>query len=167
MKSSKDVSRVTETSKKKLTPQQRKFVKNLVRTGKTCKSSELAGYHRTYGSQLMAQPHIQTAIVLAMDKAGISDDKLAKKLKQGLNAYVPPKAVGGKKYPDFYSRFKYLDMAIKIKGGYAPEKHQIESKQIVLMITPEVIKGLKDTGKITEEEAKIVEGELIDEQEEK
>lgn len=148
----------------KLTKRNRKFVEAVARTGEIGKSAISSGYHRTYGSQLMGMPKIQTALQKALEEKGVDDNKLALKLKQGLNAKTAPKKEGGKQYPDHYIRHKFLETAIKIKGGFAPEKHEIEHKQIILNITAETIKGLKDAKAITEEEAEVIEGELLEDE---
>jgi len=148
----------------KLNRKHKKFVKALAKTGDVRRSTQLAGYEDpTYGSFLQRQPHIQTALQQALEKEKLNDDKVASEIKNGLKAtYV--KKDGGQEYTDHHARHKYLDTLIKIKGGYAPEKHEIRQEKLNLIVTPDVIKGLKDAKAISKEEADVIEAEIIEEQ---
>jgi len=148
-----------------LKPNQKKFIKHKIATGNSAKAATLAGFGDPgYGSYLMKQPKIQNALQQALDKAGITDELIAKKIKQQLEAYHVKKD-GGKKYPDYHARDKGIDKVIKIKGGYAPEKHEIRQEKLVLIITPETIKGLKDAKAITEADVEVIEAEALKEEE--
>lgn len=139
---------------------QKKFVKALAQTGNVKKSASLAGYDPDYGSFLKRQPHIQTALQKAIDDAGLDDVKVTDKIDEGLKAtYV--KKDEGKKYPDFHARHKYLDTLLKIRGDYAPEKHEIRQEKLTLIITPDVLKGLKDSKSIEKDE--VIEAEIVEE----
>jgi phage terminase small subunit len=147
----------------KLNKKQKKFVKHLAETGNVTKATHLAGYsQQPYGSWLKRQPQIQTALQEALEKQELTDNKVAGEIKKGLKAtYV--KKDEGKKYPDFHARHKYLDTLIKIKGGYAPEKHEIRQEKLTLIVTPDVINGLKDAKAISDDEAEAIEAEIIEE----
>jgi len=153
---------------KKLTPKNKQFVKELIKTGgNLSRSSQNVGYHKSYGSTLMKQEKMVNALQVALSNQGLTEEHAAKVLKAGLRAYHRPGMKNGKKYPDFYTRQKYLDMFIKIIGGYAPEKHKIEHEQIILHISPETVRGLKDAKVITEEEADIIEAEIIEDKDDR
>jgi len=110
----------------------------------------------------MRQPKIQSELQLALDNAGLGNDVIASKIQEGLEAtYV--KKDGGTQYKDYHAIHKYLDMAVKIGGGYAPEKHEIKQEKLTLIVTPEVIKGLKDARAITEADLEILDAEVIEE----
>ena len=148
------------TKKKTLTGMQKKFVKNYVKTGKVSSSALKAGYKDIhYGSYLKSQPRVQTAIQTALEKAGLDDNNLAIKLKEGTEAWYVKKE-GGEHYPDYHAQAKFTDMTIKIKGGYAPEKHEIEHKQIVLNFDSATVAGLLDSKAISPKEAQAVVTEL-------
>ena len=138
---------------------QKKFIKKVVETGNYRKSADLAGYDAGYGSYLMRQPKIRTELQLALEKAGLTDDTLAEGLKEGQEATYVRKD-GGTAYPDYHARHKYYDTQIKIEGGYAPEKHEITQKKLILNITIDTIKGLKDARGDTE----VVDGELLEDE---
>jgi phage terminase small subunit len=159
-----------ETKKeKKCTKMQKRFVKNHVQTGEVYKAAKRAGFAcGSYGSALLKEPHIQTAIQQEMVRQGITDTLLSKKMKDGLNATYPAKfstegALLQQESPDMFTRKQYIDMILKVRGDYAPEKHQIESKTIVIHLNNELIKGLKDANAITEVEAEVLEAEIVDE----
>lgn len=147
-----------------LTIKQRKFVKNRLGGDNRALAARKAGFvSEGYGSFLDRQPHIQTALQLALENKGLTDDKVADVLDDGLKSFYVKKD-GGTEYPDFHAREKYLVDLIKIKGGFAPEKHEVTEKRIILMITPGFKKGLKDSGLIGEEEEKIIDAEIIKEE---
>lgn len=140
---------------KELTVRDRKFIRNVVQSGKIGQSAVRAGFHDSnYGSYLMAQPHIMTALQKAMDKAGITDGEVANKLKEGLSAAYPEQlykdgAVKQPAAPDFHTRKEYLDIALKVRGDYAPERVQVETRQVTLNITMNMAQGLIESGAIT------------------
>jgi len=137
---------------------EKKFIKSLVKTGEIGRSSVLAGFSDpTYGSKLIRNPRIASEIVKAMEKAGIDDPYLMTKLKEGCESVYPEKRASNgnitqKREPDYFTRSIYLDKALKIKGHYSPERHEILEKQIIINITPELVQGLLDTNAILPEE---------------
>ncbi len=139
---------------------EKKFVKAFLETHEIGRSAVLAGYaDPTYGSKLMRNPRILTAIQEAMEKAGIHDEYLAKKLKEGLEATYPMKyssrgRVIQEREPDYFTRAIYLDKAFRIRGDFAPEKQEVTEKRISIVITPELVKGLLDSEAISVEELK-------------
>ena len=148
-----------------LTLRQKKFVKKFIETGNQAKAAMLAGYSQPgEGSYLTKQPKIQTALQVALDNAGLTDVKVADLLKEGSKAYYVKKD-GGRKYPDFHARDKSVDKIIKIKGGYAPEKHEVMEKKLVIILSPEMRRGLIDAKAVTEAEVEVVEAEILAEEE--
>lgn len=143
-----------------LKPRMKKYVRRLAQTGEIMKAATDVGYKQgQYGSQLMKNPKIQTALQEELDALGVDKQLVVRKLKQGLNAYRVIRD-GGKKYKDFHAIHKYLDMYMKLEGHYAPEKHEIKQEKLIMVITPETIKGLKDSKAIPD---RIVEGEVVEE----
>ncbi len=142
---------------------QKKFIKNLVETGCVGESGLRAGFKdRTYGHHLLRKENVQMALMYAYEKAGITDNYIVQKIKQGMNAKYPPRKDGGKQYPDMFTRKHYLDMYFKTTGGYAPEKHEITEKKIVIVMNAETVKGLKDSKSISEEEGDYLEAEIVE-----
>ena len=147
-----------------LKPRQKKYVRRLAETGKILKSATDVGYRDPrYGSQLMMNPKILTALQKELDALGVDKALIVRKIKKGLNATRVIKD-GGKKYPDFHAQHKFLDMLLKIRGDYAPEKHEIKQERLVIVLGADMRKGLIDAEAITEEEADIIEAEIVEEE---
>lgn len=150
-----------------LNPQEKKFKKHIVQGEKVGNAALRAGYaHPGYGSFLMSQEKIQTAIKLALEKAGATDDLAAKRIKEGMSAKMPvmlykdgkPKM---KSTPDHFNRRGYIDMYMKATGGYAPEKHEVQKKVVIIQVNMDMGKGLLDAGKITKKEFEELQHEPI------
>jgi hypothetical protein len=148
----------------RLLPKMKKFARRVAKTGEILKSATDVGYKGNYGSQLMKNEKIQTAIQVEMDRQGTTTERIVEKIDEGMEAYRVIRD-GGKKYPDFHVRKEYVDIALKIRGDYAPEKHEIRQEKLILVITPETIKGLKDAGAITDDDAEVITAEAIEEEE--
>ena len=147
---------VEEKKKRKRTKKQKNFIKGVIETGSIEAGASLAGLHPKYGHELAKRPDIQTDIQLALEKEGLTDDTLAKRIKEGQKAtYV--KKDGGTKYKDFHAIHKFCDMQVKIKGGYAPEKTEHIEKRLVFDVTPDAIKAWRDGG-IPEKEIEVLMG---------
>lgn len=142
----------------------KKYVQNRLSGHNKALSARKAGFiSQGYGSFLDRQPMIQTMLQQALEKKGLTDDKVADVLDDGLKSFYVKKD-GGTEYPDFHAREKYLVDLIKIKGGFAPEKHEVTEKRIILMITPDFKKGLLDSGLIDKDGEKIIDAEIIKEE---
>ena len=142
----------------KVNVRRKKFVKNLVSGMGVGESALRAGYaHKTEGTALLREPSVLTALQTAMDKAGIDDEYLSCKIKEGLNAEYPEKlrkdgSVLQPSAPDFFVRQLYLDKALKIRGDYAPEKSIQENRTLTINLNMSMAKGLIDCGIIEPEE---------------
>jgi hypothetical protein len=101
---------------------------------------------RQYGYRMLQKVDISVSEFL--DKAGMDDIHLSKKLKEGLDATkvisvipIPPKEarpgtgdlpdansknIDFVDVPDFNVRVKYLDMAYKLKDKFPAERHKID-----------------------------------------
>jgi len=143
----------------------KKFIKNLVDGVGIGESALRAGYSdSSVGSHLLQNPEVLTALQSAMVKAGIDDEYLTSKIKEGLDAMYPEKRFKGggvmtPEAPDFFTRNLYLDKALKVRGDYAPEK-RIEQKQVLTInVNMDMARGLIDCGVIDAEEVKELNGE--------
>ena len=148
----------------RLTGQHRKFVRKRAAGESIKDSADYSGFSNQYGRELANMPIVKTAIVKAMDKAGINDHLLARKVKQGLNAKTAPRTEGGKRYDDQFVRKQWADIVFKLRGDYAPEKSESTHSEIILVINEKRIKGLRDSGAISEDEAEVLEAEVIKEE---
>ena len=105
---------------KRLTVRQRKLMKYYFE-GYTVKDAALkAGYSEssayTHGSRALRKLDECGALDERLEALGISDDYLAMMITEGLKA----KKAKGK--PDYAVRFRYLEMALKIRGALAERK---------------------------------------------
>jgi hypothetical protein len=121
----------------KLSPRDRKLIKKLA-AGKPKRKSAIEvgfppkGAHVSVSRKLKDATFVD-ALDKALEKAGLSDDNLAKKHAELLHAQKTVSAVSGKDagagtvdfvdVPDYQTQAKALDMAYKVKGKYV-EKHE-------------------------------------------
>ena len=144
------------------TVKQRKFVAELLKGKSNGAAALAAGYSEDYGSDLVKSPTIQGLLATAMAKAGIDDNLIARKLREGLDAKTPPRKEGGQQYPDQFVRKQFLDVIFKLRGDYAPEKAETVHKTINITIDKGMIEAWKDTGFITGDQDKILEAEVVE-----
>jgi hypothetical protein len=122
-----------------LTIKERKFIKAMMDHGNITQAVIDAGYkHKdrdsasSIGWNLLRKlrPHI--ADVLEM--RGIDDTRLSKIIDDGLQAQkieMVKDADGNQKFgmvTDHFIRHRYLETALKVKGGFAPEKKELTGK---------------------------------------
>lgn len=148
---------------KPLNRKQNKFKKQIL-SGKTVReASELTGYGSTYGYHLMEQPKMISALQLAMEQENIDDQFIVQRIKQGASAMIPAKFIGGKNSPDHKTRFPYVKLILNLRGDLKPEAQIVQNKQINIVMSPDFVKGLIDSKKITAIEAEVIEAEVLDE----
>jgi len=146
-------------TKKLLTKRQKKFVKKVLETGSFSRAALEAGYaNREYGIVLKNKEEIRQAILGSLAKEGITSDLIAKKIREGLEATTPKKyssrgTLLQDEAPDHFARNMYLDKVLKISGVTTqPEKVEVDqSKNVIIMMSPDLIKALVDAGAIDAE----------------
>ncbi|MEM2111667.1 MAG: terminase small subunit [Candidatus Bathyarchaeia archaeon] len=150
--------RLQKNNKPVLTPREKRFVKKVIQMNEIGKAALAAGYsHKEYGSMLLKKEHIRQAILEKMQEQGITDSYIAQKIKEGLEATYPKKFASNgsiiqENEPDYFTREKYLDKVLKITGAYDNEVKEIhEKREVVIVMTPEMLKGLQDAGVIDAE----------------
>jgi len=121
-----------------------------------------AGYRdRGYGSSLMKEPAIRSLLTTEMEKAGINDTLIAKKLRDGLNAMTPPKKEGGRQYEDQFVRKQFLDVIFKVRGDYAPERSESTEKHIAIIMDGRMVDALRDSKVLEEQDADVLDAEIV------
>ena len=140
-----------------LRPKHRAFIRNLMSGQGIGEAGREAGFGRKTGYDLMKNPAVRSELAKQLETAGVTDSYLAKKVKQGLNAKTVPHKENGKRYDDQFVRKQWADIAIKIKGGYAPEKLETEHKIINVVIDSNMLKALKDSKALSDKEVKYLE----------
>lgn len=147
---------------RKPTVRQRKFVNGVI-AGKTYSTAAIdAGFKQSeYGSVLMKNEVVQKLLVQKMEQAGITDELLARKIMDGLEAKTLPRGKDGARYDDQPVRKQFLDIVFKIRGDYAPEKIESTEKKLTIIIDSNMVTALKDSKVLTSEEIKYLEHEPI------
>src|SRR5262245_46301323 len=122
-----------------LTIKQRRFVKHYLETGNGTEAAMVAydvadrNTARSIGTENLRKPAVQDAVAELLDAGGLRDEKLLAIHAHylGLCTSDNPrlKAIG----------LKALDMAYRLKGAYAPERHRIEAEP---RIPPEALEQL-------------------------
>lgn len=127
---------------KKLTQKQAQFVKNFVETGNGT-ASAMDAYEATtvdsaanIASQNLNKPKIADEIEKALTKKGITADKIAQVIADGLEATKIGYDKENEEYfetglPDHNARHKYLETVIEITGAKAPEKHEHKLQGVI------------------------------------
>jgi len=147
----------------KRTLRQRKFIDAYIKNSGNATEAYLAvnpkvtrQHARQYGYRMLQK--VDISVTELLDKMGVTDAYLNEKLKEGLEATkvisvvpIPPKKhqpstgdlpnaneknIEFIDVPDSNVRVKYLDMAYKLKGAYAPEKveHSGQLKPLKVII---------------------------------
>ena len=155
-----DKETVEEKKSRPLTDREKGYIKYRADGRPTGESSLRAGFSSTqYGSYLNAQEHIQSALKTAIEDVGLTDEFLAKRLKEGADATKldikkKGKEVVIKEVPDFGMRHKYIETSMKAKGSLKQEGETTKLQQINIIVTPDVAKGFLDSGVIDKKEHK-------------
>ena len=113
-------SRITRTLLK-LDDKDRKVVKALSQGKDDKEALKSAGYSDSYikneGRKLIAKPVIQSALQTILDNSGVTDNFLAEKLKEGLDATkIHGTSDDFIEIKDYAVRHKYLETGLKLKG---------------------------------------------------
>lgn len=116
----------------KTTLKQKKFVKELVKTGNGTQAIINAGYNaksrRVAGVMAvdnLNKPSVQNALLTELDKVGLTDVRIAELLEEAITSGVGRDSRNS-------DALRGLDMLHKIKGSYAPKK--IEKKEFSLKL---------------------------------
>lgn len=155
------------SKKTPMTLKQKRLIKYYILcNGNVKEAARRVGINYDHALWLMKQEKVDTALQKALTKAGVTTELLAVRLKEGMDAEYPAKMSAStglliqEKSPDYFTRHKYSETIIGIRGDKAPEK-SIEEKRIIhLTVSEDMLKGLADAGKIEENEIPVIMGEL-------
>jgi hypothetical protein len=129
--------------KEKLTLKQKAFAKKVVETKSPTEAADLVYDCKnrvsaaSVGSITLGLPKVQREVERIMDQQDLTDEKIVKKLNEGLDAKVVTDYKGiieKSNVPDLKTRHKYLDTAVKIKGLEAPKQIEKKSMNIDLQL---------------------------------
>jgi len=82
------------------------------------------------GAEAMAKPQVESAIVSALEEAGIDDRLVAEKIREGFDATAYTQT--GLEHTDFKTRLLYIQTVLKVKGQMGAD---VSSQQQVLNYT--------------------------------
>lgn len=149
--------------KKPLTVPQKRYCKNVLKGDNLTVAAQRAGLmSQGYGSYLMRQPKIRQELARLLETEGVDDARLAKKLDEILDATLVKKD-GGREYPDYPTQLRAVETVFRVKRDIAADGSTVSQTQINIVLSPELLKGLKDSKVLSEEE--IIELEEIEESE--
>lgn len=104
----------------------RKFIKNYVKTGAKEQSAILAGYSpksaRSTATELLQNPEVQQEITKVLDKAGLTDDKLAENLNIAIDKGVNAERVS------VSDGIRGIELAMRLKDKFPSIRQEITSK---------------------------------------
>jgi hypothetical protein len=119
-----------------LTQKQRIFVEQTALTGSPTQATKVAYPNSKYPSVLandeLDRSYIRAAILTEMDRIGVNQGFLAKKLSSGLNAtkihtsHTEP----DREIPDFNAQHRYLDTALKLYDAYPSQKVDVNKRSV-------------------------------------
>lgn len=134
----------------KLTTKQRLFIKYKAQGMSGAEAARKAGYSpkaaSVQASENLAKPNVREAFLAAMEKAGITDDRLTKVMEEGLQAsarlslQVGSDSRGRKVFeiasvPDHHARHKFLKTAVDIKGLEAAKQVNLRDQTLEDLLT--------------------------------
>ena len=137
---------------RKATIKQKRFVKAYIESG-SAKRAALSAYDVSdknaamFGYTVLKQDNVKNLIQIALEKEGLTDDLISQKLHKIVDAGTSDSALAVAKVSDAHKAIQELN---KIKGNYAAEKKQVETKSTRLNMdlkgkTPEELqKALED-----------------------
>lgn len=118
---------------REVTALQLRYVKGLVSGQTKEKAKREAGYSKnTKAKTIESRPAVKELFTAVMHKAGISDELLARRIREGLDATVVARET---KYSrrevlvDYSERREYSEFIAKL-NGYVVDKHEIRDKTL-------------------------------------
>lgn len=98
-----------------------------------------AGYSKTYAPQVVDKLLGRKPIVKELEKMGVTDEMIAKVIKEGMTKPKNPKNIALK---DYHAIHKFVQEANKLRDNYPAQKLETESKVIYIHLTTEDYKAL-------------------------
>lgn len=118
-----------------LSIRERKMLKGIVNGLRPSEAARQAGYAestiKAHLNQILGKPRVIEAINKILDDQGLSDEKLIEVLAKGIDATefhyatLEGKITDTMESPDWRTRYKFLDTALKLKGIYPLKKKEV------------------------------------------
>ena len=113
-----------KVNKGRLSLQQKQLIRYISEGRPVAEAARMAGYPssstRSHIYEMMQRPAFKSALATLMDSQGLDDSRLLEVLKGGLEA--TRSNAKGEEIPDHPTRLKSLELALKIRGSFSPEK---------------------------------------------
>lgn len=136
---SKEGKKPYKVRKPRLTPKQALFLKGKLE-GKNSKQAALAaGYTEQMAKnaniEVLNKPVVQEQWQVILRAAGVTEDQLAQKLKEGLEAYKVSSSLTepDRVLPDFAVRHKYLETSLEQLGRKVQQAPQVQVNFVELL----------------------------------
>lgn len=117
---------IPPTGKRRLTAKQRKFIQGRLTGKSSARAARDAGYSestaRKANRDILRAPVVQSVLVQLMERAGVRDRKLAKRINEGLDATYTHCATYEGKFTDklvlvdYPERREMVELALTLKG---------------------------------------------------
>ncbi len=144
-----------DKAKPKLTLKQRKWLDAYIETGNATEACRRAGYAGTDES-LSQIGHenlrkLEIPVTELLDRMGLNDAALARKLEEGLDAHrtIVARFEGAitdmRDFVDYETRFQYLEMAFRLKGRFPQDRVATDAVPEALALLRQTLAG-KDNG---------------------
>lgn len=134
-----------------LTKKQRKALTNYMEQGfkGQRRALEAAGYSGLNPSRDMKRLMARKPIIAELEKKGVTDEKIAKVMAEGLDAMNVMKP----SMPDHHARVKFVSEANRILDNYPATKIQSEERIYNITLTGDDIKALQKFSELTKNDA--------------
>ena len=124
-----------------MTRMQKQALENYFESGLTNQTLAAtdAGYALSSAHKVIPDLLSRKPIVQALEKRGITKERIAKAIDEGLKAMHPMRP----KQKDHHARYKFVTEANKILDNYPPKKVQIQEQSVVLHLGREDYEAIK------------------------
>ena len=106
-------------------------------------AARLAGYQpdsaESIGAKLLRDERVQTAMIRACERAGITDDWIAQRLREGMGATIVSRVKHRGAFtdervdPDYHARAKHTELVLRLKGSF-PRETEFEGGAVVIRV---------------------------------
>jgi len=124
----------------KLSKRQKQALVNKFELGMTDRRAGIqAGYSVSGATHLMPKLLSRKPIINALDARGITDDRIAQKIDEGLEAMHPFRP----EQPDHAVRVRFVSETNKLRDNYPAKKVEVEAKVVNLHLSRDDYSALK------------------------
>jgi hypothetical protein len=143
--------KISDKGISRLTKKQRKALTNYMEQGfrGQKKALEAAGYSGLNPSRDMKRLMVRKPIIVELEKMGVTDEKLAQVITDGLDAHHPMKP----ELADHHARIKFVSEANRVLDNYPATKFQHEERIFNINLSEEDVKALQKLSELRKNDA--------------